>query len=98
MRTQCQVLGVARSSLDYVPAEETTLNAQIKRQLDELYLREPCLGSRKLVTVLARDHGIEVNRKRVQRLRLEMGLEAIYCKPRTSIANKADRHPSLPAA
>jgi putative transposase len=87
---------VARSSLDYVPVEETALNAQIKRQLDELYLREPCLGSRKLVTVLARDHGIEVNRKRVQRLRLEMGLEAIYCKPRTSIANKADRiHPYL---
>jgi len=96
MRTQCQLLGVARSSLDYVPVEETTLNEQIKRQLDELYLREPCLGSRKLVTVLARDHGIEVNRKRVQRLRLEMGLEAIYCKPRTSIANKADRiHPYL---
>jgi putative transposase len=96
MRTQCQLLGVARSSLDYVPVEETALNAQIKRQLDELYLREPCLGSRKLVTVLARDHGIEVNRKRVQRLRLEMGLEAIYCKPRTSIANKADRiHPYL---
>jgi putative transposase len=96
MRTQCQLLGVARSSLDYVPVEETVLNARIKRLLDELYLREPCLGSRKLVTVLARDHGIEVNRKRVQRLRREMGLEAIYCKPRTSIANKADRiHPYL---
>jgi putative transposase len=96
MRTQCQLLGVARSSLDYVPVEETVLNARIKRLLDELYLREPSLGSRKLVTVLERDHGIEVNRKRVQRLRREMGLEAIYCKPRTSIANKADRiHPYL---
>ena len=96
MRTQCQLLGVARSSLDYVPVEETVLNARIKRLLDELYLREPSLGSRKLVTVLERDHGIEVNRKRLQRLRREMGLEAIYCKPRTSIANKADRiHPYL---
>ena len=96
MRTQCQLLGVARSSLDYVPVEETALNARIKRLLDELYLREPCLGSRKLVTVLERDQGIEVNRKRLQRLRREMGLEAIYCKPRTSIANKADRiHPYL---
>ena len=60
MRTQCQLLGVARSSLDYVSAAETALNARIKRLLDELYLREPCLGSRKLVTVLAHDHGIEV--------------------------------------
>jgi len=96
MRTQCQLLGVARSSLDYVPVAETALNARIKRLLDELYLREPCLGSRKLVTVLERDHGIEVNRKRVQRLRREMGLEAIYCKPRTSIVDKANRiHPYL---
>jgi putative transposase len=96
MRTQCKLLGVARSSLDYVTAKETALNARIKRKLDELYLRDPCLGSRRLVTVLERDHGIEINRKRLQRLRREMGMEAIYCKPRTSIANKANRiHPYL---
>lgn len=96
MRTQCKLLGVARSSLDYVPVKQTALNVRIKRKLDELYLRDPCLGTRRLVTVLERDHGIEINRKRLQRLRREMGVEAIYCKPRTSIANKANRvHPYL---
>ena len=91
MRTQCELLGVARSSLDYMPVGESAQNVKIKRLLDELYLRDPCLGSRRLVAVLARDHGLEINRKRLQRLRREMGQEAIYCKPRTSIVDKANR-------
>lgn len=96
MRTQCKLLGVARSSLSYVPVAEARENVRIKRLLDELYLRDPCLGSRRLVTVLERDHGLLVNRKRLQRLRREMGLEAIWCKPRTSIVDKANRiHPYL---
>jgi putative transposase len=91
MRTQCELLGVSRSSLEYVPVAEAKENVLIKRLLDELYLRDPCLGSRRLVTVLERDHGLVVNRKRLQRLRREMGLEAIYCKPRTSTGDKANR-------
>lgn len=91
MRTQCELLGVSRSSLDYEPVTEAAENVRIKRLLDEIYLRDPCLGSRRLVTVLERDHGLLVNRKRLQRLRREMGLEAIYCKPRTSIVDKANR-------
>jgi hypothetical protein len=75
--------------LDYVPVEEAQENVQIKRLLDEIYLKDPCLGSRRLVTILGRDHGMIVNRKRLQRLRREMGIEAIYCKPRTSIVDKA---------
>ena len=91
MRTQCELLSVSRSSLDYVPVAETKENVRIKRLLDEIYLRDPCLGSRRLVTILERDHGLVVNRKRIQRLRREMGIEAIYCKPRTSIVDKANR-------
>ena len=91
MRTQCQLLGVARSSLDYVPKAEREDDVKVMRLLDEIYLRDPCLGTRRLVTVLARDHGLEVNRKRLQRLRRKMGVEAIYCRPRTSIPDKAHR-------
>lgn len=91
MRTQCELLGVARSSLDYEPVGESAQNRRIKRLLDEIYLLDPCVGSRRLVTVLERDYGIEVNRKRLQRLRREMGLEAIWCKPRTSIPDKTHR-------
>jgi len=52
---------------------------------------DPCLGSRRLVTVLQRDHDRKVNRKRLQRLRREMGYEAIWCQPRTSIPEETHR-------
>lgn len=59
--------------------------------MDEIYLRDPCLGTRRLVTLLERDHGEVVNRKRLQRLRREMGMETIWCRPRTSIPEESHR-------
>lgn len=91
MRSQCKLLGVARSSLGYVPVAESPVNIRLKRLLDETYMIDPSVGSRRLVTILERDHGLVINRKRLQRLKREMGLETIYCQPRTSIADKAHR-------
>lgn len=93
VRRQCELLGVARSSLDYVPVLESEEDHRIKHLLDDLYMKAPYLGSRKLVEILRRDHGVEVNRKRLQRLRRELGQEAIYCRPRTTIANPAHKKP-----
>ena len=91
VRTQCKLLGVARSSLTYAAVAESPEDLRIKRLLDEIYLIDPCLGSRRLVTVLDRDYDIQINRKRLQRLRREIGHEAIWCKPRTSIPDKGHR-------
>jgi putative transposase len=91
MRKQCELLGVARSTVDYVPVAEDPEDLLIKRLLDEIYLKDPCLGSRRLVTLLDRDYGIKVNRKRVQRLRDEMGMETIWCRPRTTIPDDGHR-------
>ena len=91
LRKQCQLLGVARSSVDYQRAPESAEDLELKRLLDEIYLLDPCLGSRRLVTVLQRDHDRKVNRKRLQRLRREMGCEAIWCQPRTSIPEETHR-------
>jgi putative transposase len=82
---------VARSTVDYVPVPEDPEDLLIKRLLDEIYLKDPCLGSRRLVTVLDRDYGLKVNRKRVQRLRDEMGVETIWCRPRTTIPDDGHR-------
>jgi len=91
MRKQCELLNVARSTVSYQPVPEDPEDIRIKRLLDEIYMIDPCLGSRKLVTVLKRDHGVDINRKRVQRLRREIGHEAIWCKPRTSIPDHGHR-------
>jgi putative transposase len=91
MRKQCELLCVARSSVDYQRVAESAEDLRTKRLLDEIYLIDPCLGSRRLVTILERDHSVKVNRKRLQRLRREIGHEAIWCRPRTSIPDDGHR-------
>ena len=80
---QCELLKVTRSTVYYRPAPLPEDTLGIMRALDEIHLELPFLGSRKLVTELAK-RGLVVNRKRVQRLLRLMGIEAIYPKPRTT--------------
>ena len=51
--------------------------------IDRQYLQTPFYGSRKMTASLRRQ-GHQVNRKRVQRLMRQMGIEAIYRRPNTS--------------
>lgn len=53
------------------------------RRIDEQYTRTPFYGVRKITDWL-RKGGHDVNPKRIRRLMREMGLEAIYGKPRLS--------------
>ncbi len=85
VRRQCELLGLNRSSLYYEPAGETPENLRLMRLIDEQYTACPFYGSRRMTRWLI-EQGEEVNRKRVQRLMRLMGLEAIYPKPRLSLA------------
>lgn len=60
------------------------------RAMDELHLRYPFYGSRRIAGDLAED-GHAVNRKRVQRLMRRMGMNALYPKPNTSRAHHAHK-------
>lgn len=90
---QCELLGLARSSLYYKPAGESPMNLELMRQLDHQYTKTPFYGSRRMTQSLRRK-GYEVNRKRVQRLMRLMGIEAIYPRPNTSRSN--DEHKIYP--
>lgn len=57
------------------------------RIIDEQHLKRPTFGRRQM-TLWLRNQGHQVNEKRVRRLMQLMGLEAIYCKPRTTLRNK----------
>jgi putative transposase len=80
---QCQLLGVARSTLYYQAQPVSPEDLSIMRRLDELHLAHPFLGSRKLVRLL-KDEGFEVGRRHVSTLMRRMGIEALYRKPRLS--------------
>ena len=63
IRDQCDLLGVARSSVYYECQPETAENLAIMRRLDELNLKHPVYGSRRLLRLLENE-GVAVNRKR----------------------------------
>jgi putative transposase len=69
---------------------ETAANLALMRRIDEQYTARPFYGSRRMAVWL-RQQGEEVNRKRVQRLMRLMGLEAIYPKPKLSVAGRGHR-------
>jgi len=92
LREQCEILKVTRSTLSYQPVEISEEDREIMRIMDEIHMKDPCVGSRRLVPLLERDYGIKVNRKRIQRLRREMGIETIWCRPRrTSLPDNGHR-------
>lgn len=60
IRRQCELLGVARGSWYYEPVAETTANLKLMRRIDEMYLKRPYFGRRRIGDEL------NVNRKRAQ--------------------------------
>ena len=80
---QCRLLNLARSSYYHAGVGESEEDLVLKRHLDQLYTAFPFFGSRKMVVELAK-LGFRVCRKRVRRLMREMGIWAIYPKPRLS--------------
>lgn len=95
LRRQCELLHINRSSLYYQAVLESDEDLRLKRLLDEQYTRTPFYGVKRM-TAFLRQAGWRVNEKRVRRLVREMGLLAIYPKPRLSAARSEDpRFPYL---
>ena len=90
MREQCRLAGITRSGLYYEPSEETAENLKLMRLLDEQYTATPFYGVARM-TAWLRQQGYNVNPKRVRRLMRQLGLEAIYPKPRLSQPGKGHR-------
>ncbi len=82
---QCELLGLSRAAFYYEPRGESAENLHLMRLLDEPYTRTPFYGVCRM-TAWLRTEGYAVNQKRVRRLLRLMGLEAIYQRPRLSVA------------
>jgi len=92
---QCELLGLARSTACYQPLPVSEADLVLMRRLDELHLKWPFLGSRRLRDLLQKD-GFEVGRKHVATLMRQMGIAALYRKPRTSIPGSGPEHRVYP--
>jgi putative transposase len=84
VRQQCRLLGLDRSGLYYAPVGPDAQELALCHRLDELYTAHPHFGVR-LMTQWLRREGRTINPKRVRRLLRQMGLLAVYPKPRLSL-------------
>lgn len=75
-------MGINRSSLYYL--NRSVDDTDICNRIYEVYLEYPYYGYRKICAVLGHQR-VSINHKKVQRLMQQMGLKAIYPKPKTSV-------------
>jgi putative transposase len=92
---QCQLLDLARSTAYYEPLPASEKDLGLMRRLDELHLKWPFLGARKLRDLLTKD-GFNVGRKHVVTLMRKMGISAVYRKPKTSTPGSGPEHRVYP--
>jgi len=84
---QCELLGVNRNRLE--PRRAPGLargDLAMAHRIDELHLRFPEFGARRMGKWLLREGWKEATRRTVARIMKAIGREAIYRKPRTSPA------------
>lgn len=92
---QCELVGLARSSWYYKPVEVDPYELKLMNLIDTQYTATPFYGIRRMTAWLA-TQGEVVNHKRVARLMRQMGIEAIYARPKTSTpADNVRRYPYL---
>jgi len=95
VKRQCELLGLNRTGVYYMPRPVPESDLKLMRQIDELHLRWPFYGGRRLARELAKQ-GFDVGRLHVATLMRRMGIEARYRKPRTSIpAREGSIYPYL---
>jgi putative transposase len=93
---QCELAGVSRATI-YAHQKPKAANEDelmLCRLIDEEYTRHPFYGTRRMVVIISALVGFAVNRKRIQRLMRQMGLQGMAPGPNTSRAHP--QHPIYP--
>jgi putative transposase len=80
---QVEVVGIARSTVYYLPRPVPAADLDVMRQIDKLHTEFPFAGARMLRRLLAAN-GSQVGRRHVKTLMSRMGIEALYRRPRTT--------------
>jgi len=89
---RCELLSLNRWSAYRKPpipnSRKMTREEQLCRRIDYWHTQLPCCGARKLQALLRDEDGLRAGRKLIKRLMDEMGIYAVYPKPRLSKPGK----------
>jgi putative transposase len=92
---QCTILAIHRSGYYYKPKQESELNLELMRLMDQHYLDHPFKGARRMHVWLTKDKGFHVSKNRIERLYYKvMGLRAVMPGKHTS--RKCKSHKTYP--
>lgn len=95
LRRQCELLGISRASLSYVPLVDPE-DERIKGLIDRIYTDCPFYGSRRMRAELAQSHETLICRDHVRRLMGEMGIEAVYPRKKKGLSQGDPLHHKYP--
>lgn len=87
LKRQCELLNITRTSIYYRPKPINHYEMVLKRMIDEIHLKHPYYGSRRITHEL-KESGFPVNRKRIQRYMRDMRLKIHYPGPNLSKRNR----------
>ena len=89
LNRQCRLLHVSKSSFYYQPTRPFSTGGELRLldAINNIYSDFPTYGSRRIHAQLKRD-GYDVGKKLVKKAMKYMGIEALYTKPKTTLANK----------
>ena len=86
VKRQCELLEVNRTSVyrEHRPRLPDFEELRIRGWIDRIHTDEPTWGYRTITTILRRDHGVLINRKRTRRIMQEMGIYTLFPQPNLS--------------
>jgi putative transposase len=96
MRRQCSLVGVNRNRLAPPLDKPGAVELKLCRLIDEIHMKAPTFGSRKIRDLLLKEYDIRTTRGRVRHLMGKMGIRATYRAPRTSLPGKGSEHKVYP--
>lgn len=91
---QAELLGIARSSVYYVPTPPETETLALQRAIDELYTARPYYGQRRMIVDLKKRYHLHAGRDAVRTAMHILGLVAQCPGPTTSTPHP--QHPVYP--
>jgi putative transposase len=86
VKRQCELLDINRTSVYRKPVLKLLNDEELRLRgwIDRIHTDEPTWGYRTITTILRRDHGVVINRKRTRRIMREMGLYTLFPQPNLS--------------
>lgn len=96
MKRRCELLGIGRWEAYRKPYEPDPMDVEweemLKRRIDYWHTKLPYAGTRRMKALLHRQDGLVAGRKLIKRLMEEMGIYAVYPKPKLSKPGKEHKH------